>query len=281
MKFVAACRLGMVLAGLSLVAQAVHAEELDFFQTDPRFTGGEFNASDPSQPNFWFYDQYSAARAAIQAAGVYPVPVTSLTLANMTADSDVFYMPSPTNPAASTYPLTNTEITAIQQYVATGRSIIFNLGDGTSAAMDNNLFSRLGLTGVQASGSTSGFTSYPAPGQPILYGADGNVSSFDFNDSGFMSSLGNMRALVNVGSQTIIPYVEKGDLGSGEGAYFFILNDSFLMNWNSLSSSEQSLFINMVEYGAQPQYRHYISPSVVAVPEPAATLVLAAAGGWD
>jgi hypothetical protein len=199
-------------------------------------------------------------------------------LSNMTADSDAFYMPPPTNPTASAYPLTDQEITAIQQYVATGRSIIFNLGDGSSAAMDNDLFKRLGLTGVQSIQSTSGYTTYPTPGQPILYGAFGNVGSFDFTDTGFMSSLGSMRELVDVAGQTAVPYVEKNDLGPGQGAYFFILNDSFLMDWSQQSASAQGLFINMVEYAAEPQYRHYISPSIVIVPEPEAPLLLAAIG---
>jgi hypothetical protein len=268
-------------AGLIAAAEAgrADAEEMDFLQTDPRFTGGEFNPTNPTHPNFWFYDQYSAARAAIQAAGVDLVPVTTLTLANMTADSDCFYMPPPTDPTASTYPLTSSEITAIQQYVATGRSMIFNLGDGTSAAMDNDLLKRLGLTGIQASGDTSGFTLYPMRGQPILYGADGDVGSFDLIGSGEMSSLGKMRSLVNIGASSVIPYVEKGDLGYGQGAYFFILDDNFLVGWSSLSTSAQALFINMVEYAAQPQYRHYIAPSVVAVPEPDAAVALVAAGG--
>jgi hypothetical protein len=254
---------------LTLAVQRAGARELDYLQTDPRFTGGEFNPTNPGQPNFWFYDQYAPARSVLQKAGVNMIPVTTLTLSAMTADSDAFYIPPPTNPAAGTYPLTNQEISVIQQYVATGRSIIFNLGGGISASMDNDLLSRLGLPGTQAADTISGDTNFPLPNQPIV---------------------GSMRSLVNVGDVSVIPYVEKADYGYHQGAYFFILDRTYLTNWNSETASQQNLFMNMVLYATDPWYQHYvptastinsltIEPISVVLPEPGIALLGVVGGG--
>jgi len=268
---------GSVVAAFSLTIGTARARELDYLQTDPRFSGGEVNPSNPGHQNFWFYDQYSAARTEIQKAGVNMIPVTSITLTSLDADSDAFYVPAPTNPQASTYPMTDQEISVIQQYVASERSVIFNLGNGASAAMDDNLFMRLGLGGMQAPATISGGTSYPLPNQPIVVGGYGAVSSFTYSGTGYMSSLGSMRSLVDAGGDTVIAYVEKGDLGPKEGGYFFILDQSYLTNWSSESTSQQNLFMNMVIYATNPQYTHYVPPSgssqtltlsISAVPEP-------------
>jgi hypothetical protein len=289
-KFVKVVRravLGAAVAGLSLHIRAAGAMELDFLQTDPRFSGGEVNPSDPSHQNFWFYDQYTAARDALQAAGVNIIPVTSLTLASMTADSDAFYFPPPTNLQASTYPLTDQELSVVQQYVASNRSVIFNLGDGQSAAMDNNLMLRLGLTGIQAPTDVSGSTNYPLPNQPSIEGTYGPVNSFTYSGTGYFSSLGTMRALVDVGSNTVIPYIEKGDFGYHEGAYFFILDPTYLQNWSSESSSQQNFFVNMVEYATGPWGQRYmpsadgaastIIPLTDEVPEPGCAVLAGSA----
>jgi hypothetical protein len=264
--------IGSAVVGMGLAAGRAGAMELDFLQTDPRFSGGEVNPSNPSHQNFWFYDQYKAARNTLQAAGVNVIPVSTLTLSAMTADSDAFYMPAPTNPAATTYPLTDQEISVIQQYVATGRSIIFNLGAGISSAMDNNLLTRLGLTGTQAADTTSGDTNYPLPNQPIVGGtAYGAVGSFDYTGTGYFSSLGSMRSLVDIGDVSVIPYVEKGDLGSHYGAYFFILDRGYLTNWSTEPSSQQNLFMNMVLYATEPYSERYI-PTALATPGPGSVL---------
>ena len=272
--------LSAAIVALFLAAGAARGMELDYLQTDPRFTGGEFNANDPNHPNFWFYDQYAQARTAIQAAGVNLIAVGSITMPSLVADSDALYMPPPTNPSARTYPLTNQEISVIQQYVATGRSVIFNLGNGTSAAMDNDLLSRLGLSGTQSPSTVAGNTTYPLPNQPAISGAYGSIEAFDYTGTGVFSSLGSMRSLVQVNGSTVIPYVEKGDVSKSAGAYFFILDDSYLMNWSSESASQQNLFMNMVLYATQPQYEHYVVTSVATTtttattPEPRAALLM-------
>jgi hypothetical protein len=286
MKFVELAVLGSVAAVFLAASRVVRAMELDFLQTDPRFSGGEVNPSNPSHQDFWFYDQYTAAHDALEAAGVNVIPITTLTLASMTADSDAFYFPPPTNLQASTYPMTDQEISIVQQYVASNRSVIFNLGDGASAAMDNNLFQRLGLTGIQAPADVSGSTSYPLPNQPSIAGTYGPVSSFTYTGTGYMSSLGTTRSLVDVGSDTVIPYIEKGDFGYHEGAYFFILDPTYLQNWSSESSSQQNLFINMVEYATGPWGDRYMPPTqdalvtqtTAAVPEPGALAIIGGAG---
>ena len=278
--------------GLALCAVQSQARELDYLQSDPRFTGGEVNPANPSHPNFWFYDQYAAARNTLQKAGVNMIPVSTLTLAPMTVDSDAFYVPAPTNPAARTYPMTNQEISVVQQYVATGRSIIFNLGGSVSSAMDNDLLNRLGLTGTQAADNISGDTSFPLPNQPIVGGAAyGAVSGFTYPSSGYLSSLGSMRSLVNVGDVSVMPYIEKADFGYHQGAYIFILDRNYLTNWSTESASMQNLFMNMAIYVTDPWYTHYvptassagtsftISPIDVQLPEPGLALVGVVAGG--
>jgi hypothetical protein len=173
--------------------------------------------------------------------------------------------------------MTDQEISVMQQYVASERSVIFNLGNGASAAMDDNLFMRLGLGGMQAPATISGSTSYPIPNQPVIAGGYGAVSSFTYSGTGYMSSLGLMQSLVDVGSDDAIVYVEKGVLGPKEGGYFFILNQNYLINWSSESASQQNLFMNMVLYATEPQYEHYVASSgssqtqtlsISAVPEP-------------
>jgi hypothetical protein len=234
------------------------ARELAFLQTDPRFTGAEFNVNDPAHPNFWFYDQYSAARAALQADGINLVPVKSITLANLTADSDAFFMPPPSQGAASAYPLSDAEISVLQRYVAGGRTIIFNLGAAPSAEMDNDLLHRLGLHGTQAAHNVSGKTAYPIPSHPVLAGSVGAVGGFDVADEGYLSDRGSMRSLVDVGGKCIVPYVEKGDLRAKSGAYIFILDERFLMDWNARSADRHAFFLNLVNYAAQDQYLHFV-----------------------
>jgi hypothetical protein len=277
-----------------MAVSAAPAREFDYLQIDPRFTGGEFNINDPTHPNFWFYDQYQPARATFQAAGVNMVPVTQITMPALVADSDCLYMPVPTNPTASTYPLTNTEIGVLQQYTANsqytgGRSIIFNL-TGASAAMTNDLLSRLGLSGHMATGTISGATSYPIPGSPVISGMYGTVQSFTMNNVGYFDSLGSMRSLVDVDGESVLPYVEKGDLSSTSGAYFFILDDKLLPDWNSDDPNYQMLFQNLMEYAMQDQFKHYVVPAsapvvtvgppllapAVSVPEPASLGVMGA-----
>ncbi|HVT81530.1 MAG TPA: PEP-CTERM sorting domain-containing protein [Phycisphaerae bacterium] len=282
------------LAALALSCGAAQAREFDFLQIDPRFTGGEFNINDPAHPNFWFYDQYQPARMTFQIAGVNMVPVTHLTMPELVADSDMLYMPIPTNPTASTYPLTNGEIDVLRQYVQNsqytgGRSIIFNL-TGASAAMTNDLLGKLGLSGHMANGTITGPTSYPIPDHPVIKGMYGNVGSFTENNVGYFDSLGSMRSLVNVNGYSVLPYVEKGDLGSTWGSYFFLLDDKILMNWNSQDPNYQVLFQNLGEYAMQDQFKHYTVPAnltppvvptgpralapAVMIPEPASVGVL-------
>jgi hypothetical protein len=234
---------------------AAAARELDFLQTDPRFTGGEYNVANPEHPNFWFYDQYGAARAALQAGGIHLVAVTSITLADLTADSDALYMPPPTNLTANAYPLTDEEISVLRRYVAGGRSIIFNLGDASSAAMDNDLVQRLGLSGRQAAADVGGNTEYPLPDHPVLAGL---VASFSVENQGYFANLGTMRSLVNVAGKPIVPFVEKGDLSAKSGAYIFILDARFLVGFSAQSAGRRAFFLNLVNYAVQDQYLHFV-----------------------
>jgi hypothetical protein len=254
MKFADIC---LLFCLVSLSASAAHARELDFLQVDPRFTGGEFNARDPAHPNFWFYDQYAPARAALEADGVKLVGVRSLTLADMTADSDAFYMPPPTDPSAKAYPLTDREIFVVREYVAGGRSVIFNLGDAASAAMDNDLMRRLELSANQAAANVTGSTTYPIPSHPVFTGPTGTVVSFGIVRTGYFSSLGAMHGLINVGGKSVVAYVEKGDLTPRSGAYIFILDEHFLTDWTAHSASQQTFFLNLANYAVQDQYLHF------------------------
>lgn len=280
MKFAPFFSVGVALLGLLIVAQPVSARELDFLETDPRFTGGEYNTSNPALPNFWFYDQYGSARTALQANGFSLVPITSITLPNLLADSDAFYMPTPTNLTASTYPLTNTELGVLQQYVALGHSVIFNLTGADSPSMTDDLLTRLGLSGSAGSGSVTGATSYPMPNQPVitgvgtsgpLPGSPGAVGSFTWSSTGYFSSLGKMRSLVNVSGVSVLPYVEKGDLGANDGAYFFLLDPNMVLNFGNETAGEQALFMNVAAYAVQDQYLHYV-PNTSIVPEPASMM---------
>ncbi len=278
-----------LMLAFALLSGSAQARELDFLQTDPRFTGGEVNPANPTHPNFWFYDQYTAAHNTLQKAGVNVIPITSLNLTAMTADSDAFYIPPPTNPAASTYPLTNQEISVVQQYVATGRSIIFNLGGAASSTMDNDLLNRLGLTGTQAADTTSGTVNFPLPNQPIVGGAAyGAVSTYSAPTTGYFSSLGTMRSLEDIGDVSVIPYVEKGDFGYHQGAYIFLLDRNYLTNWANESASQQNLFMNMVIYVTDPWSTRYIptavntpltvTPIAAQLPEPGLALLGVVAG---
>jgi hypothetical protein len=267
--------IGTLTALLLLAAPAARAMELDYLQDDSRFTGGEYNGS-PSQAGFWFYDQYTGARNALQGDGVALVPVSTVTLPNLNADSDAFYIPTPANTSASTYPMTSTELNVLKQYVGQGHSVIFDLS-GASGSEDqvDDLLSRLGLDG-ESDGTVSGTTSFPLSKQPIIKGViptggvDGNVgvgavSSFNWSGVGDVSG-GELRSLVSVNGDNVLPYVEKGDLSSSSGAYFFLLDGgSSLMDFSTDASSQQKLVVNLLEYSTTDQYLHYV-PSRPAPP---------------
>ncbi len=256
------------VAAIALLAGPVllQAKELVFLQTDPRFTGGEVNLENPSKPNFWFYDQYAAARHKLEDDGVKMVPISTITLPALTAESNAFYMPAPTNPQASVYPATDSELDTIKQYVLSGRSVIFNLTGSGSEAMANNLFSRLGLNFHQANDSVSGGTSFPDPHHPILKGPHRSISSFNWNGTGYVDSLGNLRSLVNVGERSVLPYVEKGELTKAAGGFFFILDGAYLPNYTKGGDDYQNLFRNLVDYAIQDQYLRYVPGAAVAKP---------------
>ncbi len=266
MKFLKLCVIFLAL--LILGSRSAMAKEFDFLEQDPRFTGAESNANDPTHPNFWFYDQYTPARNVLQSRGVRLTPVDVITLPNMVARSDAFYIPTPTNPAAATYPLTDAEIAVIKQYIANapytgGRSIIFNLSNGVSAAMVNDLISRLGLTGHMASTNVSGATTYPLPNHPIIKGPLGPLNSFTVTNSGYFDSLGSMRSLMNVNGNCVLPFVEKGDLSPTAGGYFFLLDPAFVENYGTASVDQQNMWVNLVDYVTQDQVFHFIPPPIV------------------
>ncbi len=276
-KFPRYCLLAASFLGLPLATATVHAKEFGFLENDSRFTGGEFNVNSPTQQNFWFWDQYGPARERLMADGVVLNPVHTITKNHLEWGdgtpwgSEGFYMPGVTDPSATTYPLSDSELGELKGFVADGWNVIFQLGANPKPT--NDLIGRLGLSGHQATGAVSGSSAYPDPSSPVIGGAKGEVGSYSVDNSGWFDQLGSLRSLQTVQGHTTMAYVEKGDLGQKWGGFFFVLDEGLVRDYASNSAFEQNLFRNLTDYSMQDQYLHYIPPPTL--PEPTALTVLA------